>query len=345
MPISARPFWWWTLLAVAFTSWLVLLLCDLLQHAGVPQFSSPLFDVDTDRGAAECVGYVLLLVGAVSLLLTWRGSRRRTVHCVLAVFLLTLLVDDMFEMHEYVGALVGERAGLRPIAGIGPPTLGSWAMWGMIIGPFILAFILTWEHSRPRVRRDALGVLRWLIVLLVFAVGVDALRPITGRYGLGWPDSVAYVLKLVEFTGEFVAFVGICVVSLRLALEARTTRRSSVRAHHAGEGALRRPRSGGGRSGGGRSGSGRAGTGRVGSGRTGSSRTSLRRADDHHTVAAWPTDAAWQAGQAGQGTFLPEYDRSFQAQTSDGYGTTTGSSSGTRRRRRPVTMPTDSPSR
>lgn len=113
--------------------------------------------MDTDRGAAECLGYVLLLVGAVSLLLTRRGSRRRTVHCVLAVFLLTLLVDDMFEMHEYVGALVGERAGLRPIAGIGPPTLGSWAMWGMIIGPFILAFILTWEHSRPRVRPGGAG--------------------------------------------------------------------------------------------------------------------------------------------------------------------------------------------
>lgn len=275
--------------------------------------------MDTDRGAAECVGYVLLLVGAVSLLLTWRGSRRRTVHCVLAVFLLTLLVDDMFEMHEYVGALVGERPEFRPIVGIGPRTLGSWAMWGMIIDPFILAFILTWEQSRSRVRVSA-----WGAPLADRAAGLRGgrryaetdQRPV--RAGLAGQSRVR--AKLVEFTGEFVAFVGICVVSLRLALEARTTRGSSVRAHHVGEGALRRPRSGGGRAG-------------------------SRRAGDDHTVAAWPTDAAWQAGQAGQGAFLSEYDRSFQAQTSDGYGTTTGSSSGTRRRRRPVTLPTDSPSR
>lgn len=267
MLIPARPVWWWTLLAVALISWLALLLCDLLQHAGAPPFSSPLFDVDTDRGVAECAGYAFLLTGAVSLVLAWRADRRRTVHCVLAMFLLVLLVDDMFEVHEYVGALVGERAGLRPIAGIGPPTLGSWAMWGMITGPFVLAFLLAWKHSCSLARRSALEVVRWLAVLLVFAVGVDALRPITGEYGLGWPDSVAYVLKLVEFTGEYVAFVGICAVALRLVLPVSDDGRSS------------------------------------------------------------------------------DGDRAFQVQASAGYGTTTGSSAGTSRRRRPVTMPTDSPSR
>ncbi|GAA4284097.1 hypothetical protein GCM10022261_16280 [Brevibacterium daeguense] len=227
---------WWAALVVCAAVLVVVLVVDALNRlAGTrgifPAFAHPVFDSDRDRGLAETVGYLQLLVAAGALVYTALSMGRASIHYVFAAAFVVVIADDGLELHENWGGAVSDTLGFRSAIGLRGQDFGELVVWGLLSLPIVVALLITWFRSSIRARRQAVVITGGIVLLVFFAAVLDGLGPASGL--LGWSDRARYLVKLVESAGELGSMSVIMLSALFFALRQRL--RSAHPEHAAGE--------------------------------------------------------------------------------------------------------------
>ncbi|HEY0872168.1 MAG TPA: hypothetical protein VGD94_01755 [Vicinamibacterales bacterium] len=163
-----------------------------------PYFRDPMFSVTTERGFAETYQYLKFYWAAV-LLLVLAISRRAVLFAAWSSLFAYLVVDDMFMVHERMGARLAARLPLPSTLPLRPQDVGEGLYLAGLGGAFItVAAILHWL-SDARTRRESMQLLRLLFYLALFGVGLDLIHALTPREGF-WRTAAA----AVEDSGELV---------------------------------------------------------------------------------------------------------------------------------------------
>lgn len=168
-----------------------------------PAFASPVFSGDRDRGVAETVGYVQLLIAAGALLHTAYHQSRGWVHYAFAAAFVLVIADDSLELHENWGGALADAFGFQSALGLRGQDFGELLVWALLGLPVLIAVGVTWIFSSPRARRQALVIVGGLALLVFFAAVFDGLGPASGLWG--WSARTRYLLSLTESGGELAA--------------------------------------------------------------------------------------------------------------------------------------------
>lgn len=199
-----------TLLAPA----VLLVLAGLAHWAGSPAFASTRWDVNRDRSFVEIYGYVQVLSAAALLLLVHRRRRGSPVYVGWAVALSTVVLDDALEWHERVGYWLSVRTSVVPPPGLRAQDLGELTFWALLGAAVLLVLWATHVRSDPRAQTDSWRLGGIIVLLMVFAVGVDmfdiALSAVTTSTRL------ELLVSALEAEGEVVAMVLLLVYVLHV---------------------------------------------------------------------------------------------------------------------------------
>jgi hypothetical protein len=155
-----------------------------------------------DGGYPEIYGYAKQVLIALLLLAT-HATTRQAVYRMLALLFAVCVLDDSLALHEAFGAYLAAHAGI-------PARVGELVGWGVIGLAPVLAVLAGYRRSDARSRADAEAVLAGFAILLFFAVGMDVVHGVIGRFVSGFQT----VLTIAEDGGELFALTLICALSL-----------------------------------------------------------------------------------------------------------------------------------
>jgi hypothetical protein len=172
-----------------------------LAHINTPVFSDPRFSLEVERGFGEVFQYLKEYWAALLLLLS--GVRQRAPLLVVWSALFGyLLIDDAFEVHERLGAMIAQRFQL-PDTMVRGRDVGEVLVAAAVGGLGLVAIAVAHFRSGRRARR-ASGRLLGLVALLAgVGVGVDFLHQMVGR------GAWATVLGALEDGGELLVMTAI----------------------------------------------------------------------------------------------------------------------------------------
>jgi len=155
-----------------------------------------------DGGYPESYGYGKQVLVALLLLAT-HAATRQAVYRMLALLFAVCVLDDSLALHEAFGSFMAAHAGI-------PVRVGELVGWGLIGLAPVLAVLAGYRRSDARSRADAEAVLAGFAILLFFAVGMDVVHGVIGRFVSGFQT----VLTIAEDGGELFALTLICALAL-----------------------------------------------------------------------------------------------------------------------------------
>lgn len=190
----------------------LLLIALHLMHISVqvrmrlPVVKAPAFDLARDLGLAEAFGYVKLFW--VVLLLVWLGTLGlRRSYLPWALLYGYLLVDDMFSVHEGVGATLVRATGDDPdrsiVSGLRAQDAGELAVSSSVGLVVLVMLVLCYRRGAARTRAAYRHLAVATLVLATFGVAVDLVARVFESH------TVQLVLYVVEDGGELIAFTGV----------------------------------------------------------------------------------------------------------------------------------------
>ena len=184
---------------------LALLLGDLaflalhMVHSLTPYFQSPMFNIELDKGYAERYQYLKYL--GLILTFAWLCASKKTLLFLpWALLFAYFLADDGWQMHERLGAWIGEGISFTPPFRLRKEDLGELtvtATAGLVLLP---AFLAAYYFGPRMVRNTFHDLLLLLGLLMVFAVGIDMVHAAF----IGSPR-IELVLGVIEDGGEMIA--------------------------------------------------------------------------------------------------------------------------------------------
>ena len=190
---------------------------EALEHSGRIEVAPRILDIGFDYSLSEYLNQAKWVSIGILLLILWMRSGMATALSFAIVFA-TVAADDIFRLHETVGALLVESLGLGAIAGLRAHDSGEllvWSFFGIIV---VVAIALGFRRADAAGQRVGWTMILFLGVLIVFAVGFDMLQIVFWEVG-----GVKQVLGLVEDGGEMI--VGSICVAYCAALTVRTSPR------------------------------------------------------------------------------------------------------------------------
>lgn len=197
-------------------------------------FSVPQWDGNYDGSYIEVFGHTQLLAGAI-VLAVLAVTRRSYTFSAWTVVLVTLVVDDFFQLHERWGATLVQHLDLPAVAGLRPQDLGELLVWGglgcVLGGALLIVYIAGPGSERP----DSRVLFGWLCLLALFAVVIDQLHVIVEPHVPHW---VALALTLTETAGELVGMTLIVLAICRIALRRPLTAAEPTLEAEVGNGGL-----------------------------------------------------------------------------------------------------------
>lgn len=188
---------------------------EAMEHSGRFEVAPRILDIGFDYSLSEYLNQAKWVSIGILLLLLWMRSGMAMALSFAIVFAI-VAADDIFLLHETIGALLVERLGLGPIAGLRAQDSGEllvWSFFGIIV---VLAITVGFRRSDAAGQRVGRTMILFLGMLIVFAVGFDMLQIVF------WDvDGVKQVLGLIEDGGEMI--VGSVCVAYCAAIAVRTS--------------------------------------------------------------------------------------------------------------------------
>lgn len=186
-------------------------------------------------GLPSFFGYAKLMASIVFLMVAWRYCGQQG-YLLLAALLTLVLVDDVFEIHEYIGVLFASDTppdALSGQFGLRQRDFGELIAFAVMgcIGIAIMVWVVI--KADTTARGEALGFTVLICVLGTFAVGVDMIQ-IGVKAGLeGSVKNVVHLISQVfEEGGEMISLSLICAYS-HLVLQRRKNRKQPMTARQA----------------------------------------------------------------------------------------------------------------
>jgi hypothetical protein len=182
---------------------LALVLADVLfiavhvLHIWSPWLKSWMFSIEQDRGLAEIFQYLKQFVLAACLLVAFVRTRGWA-FAGWGVFFGFLLLDDVLEIHEQIGRVLGSQLGIPTVFGLRTDDYGEIA-YSVLVGLGVVAFVmLIFRRGGDVSRRVSADLLCLLGVLALFAVFFDTVHTIAYYRA----PALAQMLALLEDGGE-----------------------------------------------------------------------------------------------------------------------------------------------
>ncbi len=178
-------------------------------HVYTPLLPETLYSLSRDRGYAEFFQYTKELWIAVLFLVA--GIRqRRLLYLVISFLFAYFLVDDSFEFHEQVGALLADTLHLQPLLGLRTIDMGELLVSALFGGLFIAALGIAYAISGPVTRQVARNLVLMLVFIALFGVFLDMVEIVTEN------RSLSEILKIFEEGGEMLVMSVIAWFAYRL---------------------------------------------------------------------------------------------------------------------------------
>ncbi len=187
-----------------------------------------LLDFTNDRSLPEVLGYVYSAVASVLLLLAFLRTRLRS-YLLLSVAFAFALADDALQYHENVSRVLIRALHIPGVIGLRPQDVGEMVAWLLALAALIPVVRWCLRQREPRETGVYLVFGSLVLVLAVFAVGVDALHMMLGSFGVTERvPGAEHVLTWAEDGGELVTLALIAASAVlyhegSLAIEERQT--------------------------------------------------------------------------------------------------------------------------
>lgn len=188
----------------------------LLHRAGFMDDVPELLRISADRSIPESFNYLKWGIIIVALTRVALRDRWWTPFGWALVFLL-ILADDSLQIHETLGAIIAEDAGLIEHFMVAPSDLGEVAVFGLMGLAVLLLTGLTVTKAGARSRRLSLSYAVTILALGFFGVGIDFIHQAVAYFVADHPDLelLSHVFAFLEDGGEMV--VASVAVALTLA--------------------------------------------------------------------------------------------------------------------------------
>jgi hypothetical protein len=175
--------------------------------------------LEAERGLPETYQYIKEFWAAVGMAFVFWRTRIKS-YAAWSIVFAFLLLDDAGQIHEGVGAWLGQRYALPAVLGLRPDDTGELLFAGMI-GIFVLvpAGLAYWRRSEQALRISG-DVFCLLLLLAVPGVIVDMLHVIAYLRG----SLLAQVLLVVEDGGEMLVMSALTAYVFHVATHGGRTR-------------------------------------------------------------------------------------------------------------------------
>lgn len=177
-------------------------------------FAPVAWEGDYDGSHIEVWGHIQLFAAAAILAVLAR-SYRSFLLGAWGFALFVVVVDDLFQIHEDVGEVFAEMFGFNAAFGLRPEDFGellTWAVLGvLVLVPLVIGYVKAgaWE------RRQSWIFVAILILLAVFAIGLDMLAIMLQGHV---PGPVLRAVALAETAGEIIPMSLFLAFTIKLAL-------------------------------------------------------------------------------------------------------------------------------
>ncbi len=180
-------------------------------HVWTPWFAAYSFGIDVDGGLAEIYQYLKQFWLAACLGIVFLQTRRWA-FVGWALFFGLLLLDDLLQIHERVGGVLGPKLGIPPAFGIRTKDYGEIA-WALALGLCAVGMVtMTFRSGGQMARRVSADLLCLLGALALFAVFFDTLHTMSHFRA----PALAPVLTLVEDGGEMIVVSAIAAYAFNV---------------------------------------------------------------------------------------------------------------------------------
>ena len=192
---------------------LVLLVADAvflqLHRLWLQDVLSDRFSLANEASAGELYqnGKELILAGIAVALAITRPDRLYTSWAILFTY---LFLDDAFEIHEQVGAVIGHRLASGPVFGLSPEHFGELLYAGVIGAVLVTAVVAAWPASTRAARRFSLLLAGAIAALAAFGVVADTIQVLVDPNG-AWH----YRLGILDDGGELITITVMLWIVLR----------------------------------------------------------------------------------------------------------------------------------
>ncbi|NLX18549.1 MAG: hypothetical protein GXY53_04590 [Desulfobulbus sp.] len=187
----------------------LLLVSDLLfiflhfANLKIPVFKSPFLDIilnlEEDRGYAEMFQYLKYCWVVVLLLfITWK--KKTWQYSAWVPLFLYFLVDDFFQIHEWVGSIFATQFSFVPPFGLRLEDIGELTASVVAGGVLFIPLVLAYKSGSTVFRKVSHDLALLIFLLVCFAVGVDMVH---GAIDMGW--KVSFILGVIEDGGELLS--------------------------------------------------------------------------------------------------------------------------------------------
>ncbi|MEY8099707.1 hypothetical protein AB9F29_20245 [Falsihalocynthiibacter sp. S25ZX9] len=138
------------------------------------------------------------------LVLIWRRDRQ-PIYAVLAAVFLALFLDDLLEIHEFVGITFATQFDLPEVIGLRGQDLGELMYWAMLGTAVLSGTIFGLYASTPVARLFGYAFLVLFLFLAFFGIFVDLLHVVAQEIPGDLGKVVGFGFGLFEDGGEMIA--------------------------------------------------------------------------------------------------------------------------------------------
>lgn len=163
-------------------------------------FAPIAWDGDFDGSHIEVWGHIQMLAAGV-ILLVLSVFHRAAIFAAWALVSVVIVIDDLFRIHERGGEHLAAAWQLQPAFRLRAVDFGELIVWGVLLLMLLIPLVIGHVRATQWARRQSWTLLGILVVLAIFAVGVDMLIII-----VYWDVSsvVLRLLSLTETAGEII---------------------------------------------------------------------------------------------------------------------------------------------
>ena len=216
---GALAFWLVCLLGVAAA-----VVAHVSHAAGLRLFADDRWNADLDRSVIELLGYGFLVL-TIGLLLRLFVVRAGDVYAAWAGALTLLLLDDALTLHERTGTWVERNLDVVDPPGLRNMDVGELGFWVVTGAVVSIGLLLAHRRSSAEARAHSLGLVVLVVLLMVFAVGLDMLHIAVKSIVVHRPLDVSLIG--IEAAGEAAAMAAMAAYALHLVRQPRDEQRAS----------------------------------------------------------------------------------------------------------------------
>lgn len=187
---------------------------DGAEEGALGVFAPDAWEGDHDGSHVEIWGHIQLFAASVLLVVLARVHRSMLLGAW-GFALLVIVIDDLLQLHEELGEYLAETLRLPMVMGLRAVDLGELITWLLLAGVILPPLVVGYLRANAWERRQSWVFVGILVVLVIFAFGLDMAAIIVKDHV---PGPAMAGLALLETFGEIIPMSLFFAFAVKLAL-------------------------------------------------------------------------------------------------------------------------------